>query len=95
MSAVQHRDCAAAATTTAQQLSARIRTWQAERRDPSSILIIFDGESRGDALVWTTQFEHLIRPLDADVALFCGADECARYGPLLDVAKHVWVRRHM
>ena len=56
-------------------------------------LVVVYGEVRGDALVWATQYRHLVRPLKADLALFCSAAECKRYGDAWRaMAQYVWHR---
>jgi len=65
---------------------------KSSRASVASVLVVIYGEARGDALLWSTQYKHLVLPLRADVAYFCGAD-CAAYGAFLNTARYVWTRR--
>ena len=62
---------------------------KSSRASVASVLVVIYGEARGDALLWSTQYKHLVLPLRADVAYFCGAD-CAAYGAFLNTARYVW-----
>ena len=66
-------------------------TRRATAAKAASTLVVIYGEVRGDAMVWASQYKHLISPLKVDVAFFCGAD-CERFGAFLQVATHVWRR---
>ena len=66
-------------------------TRRASAAKAASTLVVIYGEVRGDAMVWASQYKHLISPLKVDVAFFCGAD-CERFGAFLQVATHVWRR---
>ena len=56
----------------------------------ASVLVCMSGQARGDATVHQSMHTHLVLALQAHLAIMCDEAECAAYGPLLSLARHVW-----